>query len=389
VDNGRDEALFDPWTRDYALLGLRLDQVAPGYVLAWLGPPAWRVTAAGPPLPPLALRDLADDLLERLPAAGYEPARRAHLAGQMVALRTQSRLANGENIPFVEQATLLLGVPPERVPEATFDVALAELDRLLPGPGSSAERYEAWRRAVAVPPDRVPEALERLAAAARDQVRRHLPLPDEEGIEFVFGADLPYRAYARHVGHRRTRVEVHLGRPIPFDELVDFAAHEAYPGHHTEHTLREHHQFRLGAQGEYAIQLANTPASLVWEGVACCARNLVFGEGDTRQLAAELAVALGPGADPERDSRVWSAVSTLADAQGNAAFLLHADLCPADEVANYLAERLLTSPRAGAAMVELVKNPPWRVHALTYATAGACSLRCSPVPTGGTSCAAC
>ena len=40
-----DAGRFDEWTRDYALLGLRLDRLAPGTVDAWTGPPAWAATS--------------------------------------------------------------------------------------------------------------------------------------------------------------------------------------------------------------------------------------------------------------------------------------------------------------------------------------------------------
>lgn len=362
-----DASLFDDWTRDYARLGLRLDRIVPGTVLAWIGPTAWRAAiAAEPPPAPGALLDAAGDLAVRLSAANYEPKRHAHLTGQLSALRTLARLAAGEEIPFAQQAELLLGVQPRREPEATFDAAHAELGALLLGQGSLAERLDAWRRATAVPREGVPKALQRLAAEARDRTHRRLPLPGREGVEFVCGEDVPYRAYARYLGRFRTRVEVNIRRPLPLDELVEYVAHEAYPGHHTEHALREQHLYRGEAHGEYAIHLANTPSSLVWEAVASIARGVVFADEQASRLADELAIPRNPLVDPERDQRVWTAVSALDAAQANAAFLLHEDRRPAAEVGAYLAERTLMSTDGAAQFVERLKTLPWRVYVLTY-----------------------
>jgi hypothetical protein len=323
-DRDRDEALFDAWTRDYARLGLEMERHVPGTVAAWLGPPAWRVQVeAAPAMSAAALRDAADELL--------------------------------------------LGVRPRREPEPIFDAALAELDGLLPGTGSRAERYRAWREAVAVPADRVPDVLACLTAKGRARTRKHLPLPNGERVDFAFGADLPYRAYTRFLGRGRSRVEVHTGRPLPFDELVDYASHEAYPGHHTEHALREHHLYRGGSQGEYAIQLVNTPASLIWEAVATCARDAAFGpEWGLAELATDGAIPVGRGADPERDARIWGAVGRLESAQGNASFLLHVDERPDADVAAYLADRLLMSEGAAAGFAALLRGFPWRIYVFTY-----------------------
>jgi len=366
VGDRGDERLFDRWTRDYALLGLRLDRLLPGTVLAWLGPAAWRAAVEAEPPPAAgALVSAADELLDRLSATGYAAERVVHLEGQVVALRTLARLAGGAAFSLAEQVEFLLGVAPRRELEATFAAARDQLEALLPGHGSLAERYDAWRRAVAVPAAEVPDVLARITAEARTRTERHLPLPAGEGVAFVFGADLPYRAYTRSLGQTRSRVEVHTGRPLPFDELVDFVAHEAYPGHHAEHALREFHQYRGAAQGEYAFQVANTPASLVWEAVATNARELVFPEGGD-WLTTELAPPLGAGVDPGRDAVIWDAVGTLDAAEANAALLLHEENRPPAEVADYLAERSLMTPTGAARFVELVAGLPWRVYVFAY-----------------------
>jgi hypothetical protein len=368
VAGNADDRLFDDWTRDYAVLGLRLDRVVPGVVLAWLGPTAWSdAVRAENPVPPRALVEAADDLLSRLPRMGYPVARVRHLAGQAAALETVARLADGETVPYAEQVERLLGMRAHRAPEARLDAVVRDLDALLPGTGSPTERYRAWRRGVAVPDDRVPDALARVLAEVRRRTREHVPLPDDERVDFLFDAELPYRAYARYLGRYRSRIEVNDARPLPFDELVDYAAHEAYPGHHTEHASREHLLYRRGGQGEYAIQVAPTPAALVWEAVATCARDLVLTDAEAVRLPADLAIPLGPEADPERDARIWALVGELDAAQGNAAFLLHEEGRPRGEVAEYLAARSLLPLDAARRTVELLDGFPWGVYAQTYA----------------------
>src|SRR5690348_4157528 len=100
-----EDELFDPWTHDYALLGLRLDRIHPGTVDAWIGPPEWResVLAEEAPEPERLLRD-AWSLEERLPDMGYDSTRETYLTLQVAGLRAQAEIATGSEIPFAEQA---------------------------------------------------------------------------------------------------------------------------------------------------------------------------------------------------------------------------------------------------------------------------------------------
>src|SRR5206468_2026015 len=109
--------LFDPWTRDYALLGLRMERLTPGTVDAWIGP------------------------------------------------------------------------------AETLAAAHAELGRLLPGSGSLAARWAAWRKSFQAPPERVMPLLDRIAAEARRRTAAHLPLPEGESIELALVRDQPWGAY--------------------------------------------------------------------------------------------------------------------------------------------------------------------------------------------------
>ena len=71
-------------------------------------------------------------------------------------------------------------------------------------------------------------------------------------------------------------------------DLVTLAAHEAYPGHHTEHVVKE--QLLVRDQGflEESIQLVPTPQSLVSEGIAELGLEVVMDAELERELEATL-----------------------------------------------------------------------------------------------------
>ena len=101
-----------------------------------------------------------------------------------------------------------------------------------------------------------------------------LPLPREERIEVRLTHDQPWGAYNWYLGEARSLIEINTDLPRQVDGLVGYLAHEGYPGHHTEHALREAWQYRGRGQGEYALQLINTPESLISEAIATSALEL-------------------------------------------------------------------------------------------------------------------
>ncbi|MDP9357730.1 MAG: hypothetical protein M3R02_21060, partial [Chloroflexota bacterium] len=74
---------------------------------------------------------------------------------------------------------------------------------------------------------------------------------------------LPYNWY---LGQSRSRVEINTDLPIRANALTGLICHEAYPGHHTEWTLKEHHLYRGRGLGEFSIQLIHTPEAVIAEG---------------------------------------------------------------------------------------------------------------------------
>ena len=109
----------DPVARDYILLGLRLDQHIPGLVDGYFGPAELKAQVDMEQLrSPARLREDAPALRDRLPAEVAEPARRAWLDVQLVALETQAAVLAGDDAAVPRPRHALLrpraGPPPGR-----------------------------------------------------------------------------------------------------------------------------------------------------------------------------------------------------------------------------------------------------------------------------------
>jgi hypothetical protein len=156
-------------------------------------------------------------------------------------------------------------------------------------------------------------------------------------------------------GHRRTHLPL-------------LVAHEAYPGHHTEHCRAEARALSGPSRPERAILLARTPQSLVAEGAAELGLEVVVGPGWGRWHAGVLAAA-GVAADPER-AAVGEALETvmagLAEVRQDAALMLHAEGRATADAAQHLRRWLLVDDARARRMLEFLAHPRWRTHTTTY-----------------------
>jgi hypothetical protein len=362
-----DDQLFDSWTHDYALLGLRMDRVYPGTVDGWIGPPEWRemVLAEEIPEPRRLLRD-AVSLEERLPNMGYEARREAYLARQIAALRTQAELATGAELPFAEQARRFFDIEPQRQPESNFEAAHAQLEEILPGSGPLLDRLTAWRESLELSGERVLRALEPAAEEARKRTLARIALPPEERVDIELVSDKPWGAYNWYLGRYRSLIEVNTDEPRPVTFAPDYMAHEGYPGHHVEHVLREREQYLGQGQGECAIMLINTPESVISEAIATCAREAIFPGDEDLEWLASITGDLGLELDVAMARQLRAATQGLEGVGTNAAFLLHEEGRPAEEVAQYVSRWDLIPLERARKFLEFTQDPLWRVYPFTY-----------------------
>jgi hypothetical protein len=228
----------------YLRLGLRLGRHVDGLVDAYYGPPDLAAQVGAEPVrPPGALAAEAADLLGDLDAGAGDaevgPARRRWLRAQVVGVRTTARKLAGEPIAYADEVERCYGVRPSPVPDDELAEAHRRLDAVLPGDGPLAERYVAWRESHAVPTERLQPALASLADDLRERTGALFGLPEGEHVDWELVTDRPWSGFNHYLGGLRSRVSINVDLPVLSTSLGHLVAHEAYPGHHTEHTRKE------------------------------------------------------------------------------------------------------------------------------------------------------
>jgi Arc/MetJ family transcription regulator len=283
----------------------------------------------------------------------------------VLGLHTSARKLAGEEISYADEVEWCYGVRPRRVDEEVFTQAQRLLAEALPGDGDLAERLVDWRESHAVPVDILPGLLESLSADLRARTAAMFGLPDGEQLVFELVTDEPWSGFNYYLGGLRSRVAINIDLPVLSLSLAHLVAHEAYPGHHTEHCLKEAGLVRLHRQTEETIFCVGTPQCLLAEGLADLGVEVVLGTEHESVLAAHVRAA-GLKLDPDVMAAVGAASRDLLGVRGNVGLMLHDDGRPPDDAAAYLARWGLQSPARAAKAVGFFLDPTWRAYSTCY-----------------------
>lgn len=252
----------------YILLGLRLGRHVEGLVDAYYGPPepAARV-AAEPAVPTAELIREAGELRSVLDGLGDSP-RARWLCAQVDGLSATAERLEGRSLTYREEVRRCYGVEVELASEEELAEAHDRLAAVLPGRGPVRERYQAWLAALELWPDAVMPVLKEVGEELRARTRDIYGLPVGEAVEMEAVSNQPWAGFNYYLGGLRSRVAVNTDLPVRVDSLVAMAAHESYPGHHTEHSWKEALLVMARGQLEESIFLIGTPQCLISEGIA-------------------------------------------------------------------------------------------------------------------------
>jgi hypothetical protein len=342
----------------YLRLGLRLGRHVDGMVDAYYGPPELAAAVdAELPLDPHALVSAAEGLLDEL-EDGW-------LRDQVVGLRTYAGVLAGESGSYADEVEGCYGVRPAHTDEAVFSAAHERLEELLPGDGPLAERHARWQDSLRVPTEQIERTLTAVIEEAREQTRGLVELPAGEGIELEIVRDTPWWASCNYLGGLRSHVAVNVSLPMSAVELLVLALHETYPGHHVERSCKDVSLVRGRGLLEETLVLVPTPQSLLTEGIAKLAPEVLLDGAGGPALAALVRDA-GVELDLAHALAVEQALEPCEWAQVNAALMLHDEGASEAEVHAYLERWALLTPQWADHMLRFFTEPTSRSYVMTY-----------------------
>lgn len=348
----------------YLELCLRLGRHVEGLVDAYYGPPELQKRIeAEEPRAPSALATDAVSLAESLD--GLDESRRRWLEAQLRGLETVVRKLAGEEIDYEDEVERSYGVRPERVSEDAFEAAHRDLDEALPGTGSVAERYRAWREEDALRGEQARRVIDDLTSEFRARTEALVGLPDGDSFEVVYVSDELWAAFNYYQGGLRSRIAINTDIAMTPSFVAELVAHEAYPGHHTEHAWKEQLLVRDRGQAEESALMVGTAASLISEGIAGLAPEILLGDEEQEVTAAHVE-GTGVAYDPEVSRALQQARRPLGHVGANIALLLHREGATVEEAREYHMRWGLSSPERAEHAVRFITDPLWRSYVTTY-----------------------
>jgi hypothetical protein len=190
-------------------------------------------------------------------------------------------------------------------------------------------------------------------------------MPAEESVTYEVVGNKPWIASAWYQGGYHSRVEVNGDLPVSIVLLVDLAAHEAYPGHHTERAVKDSHLYRDLGRLETSVVITLAPEALISEGIARNALEEALGS-EPFDVVADALAPVGLRFDPGEAQEIHRAEMELYAPATNAAFMLHEDGASPEETKAYVAEWCLDSDAKAARTVAFLTDPSSRAYMSSY-----------------------
>jgi hypothetical protein len=295
-------ATVDTLAHDYLRLSLAMGTHDPAYVDAYYGPKELQEQVAKAKLSVADIKKQALALQAALakqpkPADEMDALRLGFLRKQTVAMLTRIDMLQGKKLSFDEESARVYDAVAPHYDRAHFEAILEQIDELLPGPGTTAERVAAFREQFVIPRDKLEPVFKAAIAGCREQTLKHMKLPANESFDLEFVTDKPWGGYNWYKGNYHSLIQVNVELPIYIDRAIDIGCHEGYPGHHVTNMMLEQQLVNGRHWQEFSVYPLFSPESLIAEGSANYGVELAYPPAERARFEREVLYPLA-GIDP-------------------------------------------------------------------------------------------
>ena len=277
----------------FLLLALRIDKHIKGYVDFYFGPEKLKKIVDNEAItsPKKLLLD-AKTLLKQLRSQGYDEKRERYLEKMLIAMMTSLELLIGIEISIKDQFLRFYDVDLQPANEIDLEELRDEIDKAYSGAGSLEERMAKLRVRRRVPESKVFVLFKKALNIVEKQTKKLFNnlLTEEEHISLNLVEktkdEIKWTFYNWYLGNFHSQIEINPKFSMYWSSFLSAAAHEGYPGHHTEFVVKEQRLYRELSQFEHSILLLNSPKLIISEGLADLAMNVLF----SYQKSAEISL---------------------------------------------------------------------------------------------------
>lgn len=325
----------------YIELCFELEHVVPGLVDAYTGPATLK---APKEKEPRVLTEIIAELTELSHACTQEkvtsPSRALYLHKQLEALKMLARKSLGEQVPYREEVRALYDISPSRIKESTYQETLQALHTLLPGKETLSLKLENYLQKTIIPTERILEIFQSALLLAQARTKQLFSLPPHESFEIELVTNQPWSGYNWFQGNAHSKIQINIDLPRRLDHVLHLMTHEGYAGHHTEQSLKEKILYQEQGLLECSIHPLFSPQSVISEGIADTAEEILFSKEESQEFMKQLAKTYLPHSniDFSHYFQILQECKKLKSVPSNASFLLFEDGASENTVSEYLQE---------------------------------------------------
>lgn len=349
----------------YLELILRFRRLAPALVDSYVGPAELAAEIdREEQWSAFALAEQAVELGSAIAEVEPDADRAAWLQAQLRGVEAACRVLGGKPAGYRELVQRCYEVSVSEVDETQFQRAHELILSGLPGTGSAADRFQAWAATQRVSGERLLAGLQALARELRARCRNQWDLPDAESVRFEMTPG-PWAAYAEYKGGLHSVIRFSNELPVTAWRMVELVAHEAYPGHHTEHVFKDIALVRAHNRKEFCVWVYPTPQALIAEGIAMLAPTILLGD-EIEQLGAKCLRPLGIDYDTAGSAVVREAHELLLPVAANLTRMSAENEVDRDGMLAYARKWRLDEDLYVERLVDYLCRPTWLPYESCY-----------------------
>jgi hypothetical protein len=285
------------------------------------------------------------------------------------SINTSLEVLTGLQIPYLELVKRLFDIEPTLTDDKVFFEAAQELNILYEGTGSLLERIEEVRNKSSLPSEKIESIILRAFEITRKKTQEMFPnlLPPDEEISIKIVQNEPWSAYNWYLGNFRSRIDFNTDLPVQWNNIIPLVCHEGYPGHHTEHAIKEKLLFLEQNRFEHAILLVHTPEAVIAEGIGNTALPVLWSDKESEEIGLE-EICPNPSGEAPIETLIArnKAYNKISSFSGNLAIHAHVDGWNDDQIVEYACQFEFTSEKRVQQQMKFIRDPLWSPYIFNY-----------------------
>ena len=281
--------------KEFLLLALRIGKHKIGYIDFYIGPKKLHeIVDRESVVSPKKLLTDCKILQKKLYIQRYDKDRERYIEKTILAMRTSIEILNGIDISIQDQFIKFYDVALEPIDESELHKLKEKVENAYGGSGSLEEQMNDLRLRRTIPKAEVcvlfKKALKIVELRTKEIFIDILPKKEKIFINLIKddnSDEIKWAYYNWYLGNFHSRINVNPNFNMYWTAFLVAAAHEGYPGHHTEFSVKEWRLYHELNQFEHSILLLNSPKLIISEGIAEIASNMLFSYRDQAEIGLQ------------------------------------------------------------------------------------------------------